>query len=458
MSEKDPEKIEHDNSIPKLRNDTEADAPLISNKLLITLEKESFFEDETVKGNVLITITETFYPKKLALSVVGELASLASGGLQRQKTLSKKPLTTQGSSEEKDFFRKQSIVKNPSQFTRTPTLTRTFTLLNKKPFGRLGTFAHNKIVPMLENYTQSNKEIFVHYNIPIFTFKTHKLPPGKYDFPFNFTINQHMCPSFNYNNKGFQFNISYAIAAELEEDGEGIVNEDGDVIMNNLRGKKELKLIKSQGKPNDATHTTAVGAEHIELLKLPTFLCLKLKTVELILRLEKTFFHIGDSIRYELECALFSFDPKKCIIKAHLIEDEIISGQRHTSRFPLEKLDTQANDAFQSINNKGTKITGNLILKENMVVKYQTPNHELEHFLEIYFIYTSCCGKGVTIFRAPIVIKQAENAPETPDSVNSTDNEDTEDDVMIMPMSKFKLEEKYNLLSKTADVLNELEA
>lgn len=457
MSERDPEKPEHDKASQNTSRSNEPSGHLQSNSLQIFFSKEFFYEDETVRGHILITITDTFYPKKLILSVVGELSSHSSASLKKKTTLPKKFSNTPQYFEERDFSRSITINKNSSKLGHSPTLVRTLTVMNKRPLSRFATPTGNKISPAEENSAPTNREIFLHYNVPIFTFKTHKLPPGKYQFPFNFSLSQQMMASFNYNNKGFQLAISYTLAAELEEDKEE--EDEDDIFLNNLRAKRELKIVKpslkNNGDPNTAPNLVT---EITEIMPIPTFLCFKCSKASVTLRLEKAYFKLGDSIRYEIEITEKKMPQKQCRIKASLVEEVItFSNQRDISRIPLsERL--KSDEPTEFINSeRGTKIHGFIHLPENMLVTFQTPNLDIEHFLEILFTYSVGCGTGVVTLRAPIIIKQAGKKPEPLESLSSLAEETAaEEDCMIMPLAKFKLEEKFNLLSKTATVLNDM--
>lgn len=79
--------------------------------------------------------------------------------------------------------------------------------------------------------------------------------------------------------------------------------------------------------------------------------------------------------------------------------------------------------------------------------------------MEIVFTYKKgMCGKGVATLRVPVIIKQAAKKIEPLESLSSVPEEMEEDDIaMVLPLSRFKLEEKFNLLSKTANALNEME-
>jgi len=457
MSERDPEKPEPERGSQNSSRSNEPSAPLQSNSLQIFFNKDFFYEDETVKGHILITINDTFYPKRLILSVLGELSSHSSASLKKQKTLPKKSTYNPQHFDERDYSRTITIHRNQSKVSHSPTLVRTLTVMSKRPISRFATQAGNKISPFEDNFAPSNREIFLHYNIPIFTFKTYKLPPGKYQFPFHFTLSQQMMASFNYNNKGFQLAITYTLAAELEEDRED--DDDDDIFVNNLRAKRELKIVKPSFKHNgDPNSAPNVVTEVSEIMSLPTFLCFKCSKTNIILRLEKAYFKLGESIRYEIESVSRKMLQKRCSIRASLVEEVItFSNQRDVSRIPLsEKLKSDEPSDF-IYTEKGTKIHGFIHLPENMLVTFQTPNLDIEHFLEIIFTYTVGCGTGVVTLRAPIIIKQAGKKPDPLESLSSLAEENgLDDDCMIMPLAKFKLEEKFNLLSKTATVLNDM--
>jgi hypothetical protein len=138
---------------------------------------------------------------------------------------------------------------------------------------RFGTNTGNKKNPLDESMTRTNREVFVHYSIPLFTFKTRKLPPGKYEFPFQFTLSSQVLASFQYNDNGFHLAIHYSMTASLEEDKEQ--NEDEDLVMGHIRDRRELRIVKNK---KVAPSTFTMEPNHIEVnetLKIPTCLCFK---------------------------------------------------------------------------------------------------------------------------------------------------------------------------------------
>jgi hypothetical protein len=106
-------------------------------------------------------------------------------------------------------------------------------------------------------------------------------------------------------------------------------------------------------------------------------------------------------------------------------------------------------------NGKGCTITGEIPLPENLLMTINAPNLDIEHSLELNLAFRSGCSSAKVKYSAPIQIKpKIENNQNTKDQKDVTlDLEDT-DLTMVMPLSKFKLEEKYNFLSKTAKLLN----
>jgi hypothetical protein len=148
-------------------------------------------------------------------------------------------------------------------------------------------------------------------------------------------------------------------------------------------------------------------------------------------------------------------------MRARLLEDLATTQiENKTNSIELmQKADFNRQHNFSySSDTSGTRITGTILIPDKIMVTMQTPNIEIEHIFELYFIYKTAFGKRIQVLRAGIVIASdnQESLAKDDDNVIVEDEEEYGGEgVLIMPLSKFKLEEKYNLLSKTAALLQD---
>ncbi len=115
-------------------------------------------------------------------------------------------------------------------------------------------------------------------------------------------------------------------------------------------------------------------------------------------------------------------------------------------------------------------IKGAVSLIGNSKDGFQPSTEHIGHIFEIILEKRKGLFKNSISLRIPITLKAAKTdykEQESPSSWNNKseeietgkekeeEEEDDEDSIMMLPLAKFKLEERYNLLSKTAQLLEE---
>jgi len=446
-------------------NHHEKDGPELYNSIELILNKEAFYDDEEVIGHVLITINETFYPRRLTLGVIGEIVS-QTVIRRKDRSNTKKATTiitntasmglTRTFTAMKSTNNENNELHSPLKKTVTRTFTRTLTMTTNKTTRASGI----KIMPVEE---VKNRELFCHYIIPVFTFKTEKLPAGTYKIPFRFLLSSEVLPSFNYDREDFQFNICYTAVAELEENPETGNGNSFYVGDNSLKSRKDLKIFKSSTRKTEGSPMTRLANnEVVGRLKVPELLCIRPNENKLKLRLEKNNFRLGDQVNFEVISYDKPLKQKKTKLTTNLVEDLSNFGEAVSSfQTPLEVFDLKFEQ--DSENPKKTTIKGSVVLGGASKKGFRPSNENVEHIFELVLGYKTGFFRNYISLRIPITLRPArteEDGAESPLLTNkesqSEEEEESEDENLItLPLMKFKLEERFNLLSKAAQMLEE---
>lgn len=443
------------------------DGPELYNSIEIVLNKEAFYDDEEVFGHVLITIQEAFYPRRLTIGIIGEVMSQTFISSKKDRDNYRKKTTMIPSLGSPGLGRTFTAVKNtnhetnemqsPLKKTVTRTFTRTMTMITNKSTRASGT----KILPIEE---VKNRELFCHYIIPVFTFKTEKLPEGTYKIPFRFLLSSEVLPSFNYDRDNFHFNICYTAVAELEENPEAGHGNSFYVGDNSLKSKKDLKIFKASTRKSENSSTTRiVNNEVVGRLKAPELLCIRPQENKIKLKLEKNGFRLGDQVNFEVISYDKPLKQKKTKLTANLIEELRNFGEAVNSfQTPLETFDIK----FEQENERKTIVKGSVILGGASKKGFRPSSENIEHVFELVLGYKAGFTRNYISLRIPITIKpqrteEVEGASPLLTNKDQSINDEEEDeesegeDIITLPLAKFKLEERFNLLSKAAQILEE---
>ncbi len=440
----------------------------LQNTIELFLAKESFAFNEPAVGHVLITLHEAFEAKKLTLSILGEIVSQGAVKIKKESTFKKLKTSISGIGRpniQRTFTAKKEEApeaqKAEPNRRMSKTLTRTFTIMSRMAMSPNTNLQNKKsIVPEMRN-----RELFCHYNIALFTFKTSTLPPGVYKLPFKFTFASTMLPTAEYNgdNKKFQLGVNYKIVADLEENAE----EDyfGEkMIMPPLKSVKEIKIYKPTH-PNKKALETAQPQTLITdvsgKLKIPTALCFAKNDIEVKLNLNISTFVLGDTIKFTLESFNKPLKQNKTKIFLNIVEVPTSFGNRiENPKSLIINPPLSFKDSDTTSPRPGTVITGEIPIPQNLNVTFKTPSLDIEHFFELILTYNAGIRKQGISLRIPIVLKKKEEEPTDSGRRKSafTKHEDpaenADDGVMILPLAKFKLDEKFNLLTRTAEMMN----
>jgi len=352
--------------------------------------------------------------------------------------------------------------------TLTRGFTRTFTMSTN---AKTTQGSRGKIMPVEE---LKNKELFCHYTVPIFTFKTDTLPAGVYKIPIKFALGSAVIPSFNYNRDSFQYTIGYMAIAELEE---RVDHEYGSGFFagnNNLKCKKEVKINKASTRaleaPGNASSVVNLNTEVVGRLKVSELMCsLRPNDAKIRLRLEKSSFRMGDQVNFEIISYDKILKDKKTKIKVNLVEelnkfgDQLQSWKNELRVYSL-KFDHDLDKAAA----KKTTITGNVGISEFNKEGLLPSSEHIDHFFEVIVGYKLGFLRKYISLRIPITIKAARQAGEpeslalldagaeaTGRKVESQEVEDEDENILVLPLAKFKLEERFNILSKAAQMLDD---
>jgi len=449
------------------------DPELTDNIIELVLNKEAFYDDEEVNGYVNIKIHETFYPKRLTLGIIGEIISQTVMSKKDRSNYKKTTtlLTSIGSPGLGRTFTAMKTdtndLQSPVKKTVTRTFTRTLTMVTNKSTRASG-MSGTKIIPIEE---VKNRELFCHYNIPIFTFKTEKLSPGTYKIPFKFMLSSEVLPSFNYNRENFQFNICYTAVAELEENPEADNGDSFYVGDNNLKSRKDLKIFKSSTRKRASSPTSRIANnEVVGRLKLNELLCIRPNENKIKLRLEKNSFRLGDQVNFEVISYDKSLKQNKTKIKLNLLEELNNFGEAvNTFQTPLEvsNLKFEQENDKESTTSKKSTIRGSVMLGGASKKGFRPSNENVEHVFELVLGYKTGFSRHNISLRIPITLKPERNGNEEAETHRESlvlnpkeeeekeEEEDEDEDVIVLPLAKFKLEERFNVLSKAAQMLEE---
>ena len=439
------------------------------------LNNDQLTTTDPAQGHILISLAESYEAKKLTLSILGELVSQTGPTAKKQSTF--KRLKTSITGKQTKLQRTFTTAKDPSlpnpgnpgkNRRGTRTLTRTFTMVN-----RIAPMTFPTQNEASKSPEMKNRELFCHYNIPLFTFKTTMIPAGTYRLPFNFTFPSKMLPTAEYNNsdQNFKFSVNYKIIAELEENVEEPEDFDDKfdfIPNNNLKSSKDIKIYKAlRDQPLPVDPELPMVTEVSGKLKLPTLLCCANNSIKINLKLQNTTFMLGEKLMYQLESHSKVLKPKKTKVAVSIVQElNTFGNKRDVSRTELNNSNMLwAQDrSSEVIMNGGSVIVGEVELPKSMEVTFRSPNVDIAHYLEIILSYKSGMRNNAISLRAVIVLKKdlmQEKEIYRPHSVfqKFVETEYSEDqDVMVLPLAKFKLDEKFNLLTKTAEMFNEMNA
>ena len=435
------------------------------NSIDLILNKEEFSSTEAAQGHVLISIAHSFNVKRLTLSILGEIISQAAPVVKKEMIL-KRIKTSMTSIKETKVQRTFTAGRNaPKKGVQKPKLdqvgpTRTFTLMNKRPVSPVKASNSRTVVPEIRNH-----ELFCHYNIPIFTFKTSTLPPGVYRVPFKFAMNPKMLPTTEYStgSKGIQLAVNYKVIAELEEDPDDDGSDrDERIPQGQLKITKNIKVHQGQVQsPSIKESQGFTGNEVMGKLKIPKLFCIFASNdIKVRLKLPKTTIILGEEIKYQLESIEKPLKENKTKVVVNIVEEMTVFGRKgepkktvlDNSKMKFNGPKEQESDDLKG----GNLILGDVETPKNMEVVFPTPTMNVEHFFEVILMHMSTGNKQAISLRTPITLKKKEEQPEQCKEVKLNKLEKAEkEEIMELPMVKFKLDEKYNLLTKTADILND---
>jgi len=442
------------------------------NIIELFLSKDQFSSNEEAQGYVMLTIAEPIEAKKITLSILGELTSQVAPGLVKKESAFKKLKSSISGVGGPTVQRTFTAAKDPAHEKGldnkrvNKTLTRTFTIMSRMTMGH-GKFQNSKsIVPETKN-----RELFCHYNIPLFTFKTPMLPIGIYKVPFRFNFSTSMLPTaeYNSNDKNFQFAVIYRIIAELEENKEEDDQfEEKFTPSYPLKSMKEIKIFKGNNINHNNKQKTMVASSHALItevsgkLRIPTMLCFSKNDVEVQLKLESTSFTLGQSVKYQLESINKPLKQGKTKIFVNIVEELITFGNKQdATKIPLKNHNMQfvTNPEDESKKGSGSLIKGEVTLPNTLKVTFRSTSVDIEHFFEVILSYATGVNKQGISLRIPITIKKTieeEDARRPGSAMRKHDENESEENVMVLPRAKFKLDEKFNLLTKTAEIFNDI--
>jgi len=240
---------------------------------------------------------------------------------------------------------------------------------------------------------------------------------------------------------------------------------------NNLKCKREVKINKASTRvqaPLMASSVANLNTEVVGRLKVSELMCVgRPNDGKIRLRLEKSSFRMGDQVNFEIISYEKILKDKKTKITVNLVEElnkfgEQLQSYKNEMRVYSLKFDHDLDKAAA----KKTTITGNVGISEFNKEGLQVSSEHIEHFFEVIIGYKLGLLRKYISLRIPITLKGARTAGE-PESlagldgdakqveeVKSEENED-DDDVMVLPLAKFKLEERFNILTKAAQMLEE---
>ena len=435
------------------------------NSIELILNKEEFSSTEAAQGHVLITIAHSFHAKRITLSILGEIISQAAPVVKKEMIL-KRIKTSMTSLKEtkvqRTFTAGKNAPKNGLQKVKPDQggPTRTFTLMNKRPMSPSKASNSRAVVPEVRNH-----ELFCHYSIPLFTFKTSTLPPGVYRIPFKFFMNPKMLPTTEYSaaNDGIQLAVNYKVIAELEEnpDDDGNDRDEG-IYHGQLKVTKDIKVHQGQVQSPTLNQSQGfTGNEILGKLKIPRLFCIiPTGDIKVRLKLPKTTIILGEEIKYQLESIEKPLKENKIKVVVNIVEEMTLFGRKgdpkktvlDNSKMKFSATKEQGSDDLKD----GSLILGDVETPKNIELVFSTPTMNVEYFFEVILMYMSTANKQAISLRTPITLKKKEEQPEQCKEVKLDKSKKLEkEEAMELPMVKFKLDEKYNLLTKTADILND---
>lgn len=438
------------------------------NTIELVLTKENFAFNEPAVGHVLINLAENFEAKKLTLSILGEIVTQGTAKIKKESTFKKlktslsgigRPVIQRTFTAKKDKAEKEPV---PGETNRrmSRTLTRTFTIMSRMAMSP-GTKLQNSksIAPEMRN-----RELFCHYNIALFTFKTSTLPPGTYKVPFKFTFSAQMLPTaeFPSDNKNVQLGVNYKVVADLEENND----EDyfGEKMINHfpMKSIKEMKIYKPTNLAKKALETAQPQTLITDVsgkLRIPTALCFARNDIDVKLNLDITTFVLGETIKFSLESFNKPLKQSKTKIFLNIVEMLNSFGNKiETPKVLINPTITFKNSDSTS-EKPGTVVTGEVVLPPTLPVAFKTPSMDIEHFFELILTYSAGIRKQGISLRIPVVLKKEADDPKDSQRRRSAfkkheEEPEVDENVMVLPLAKFKLDEKFNLLTRTAEMMN----
>lgn len=439
------------------------------NTIELVLTKENFASNEPAVGHVLINLTETFEAKKLTLSILGEIVSQGAAKLTKKQSTFKKLKTSLsgiGRPNIQRTFTAKKEKEEPAQAQpadnrrMSRTLTRTFTIMSRMAMSPNAKLQNSKsIVPEMRN-----RELFCHYNIPVFTFKTSTLPPGVYKIPFKFTFSTQMIPTaeFNGDNKNFQLGVAYKIVADLEENADEDYFEERMINHFPMKCVKEIRIYKptnAQKKALETAQPQTLITDVSGKLRIPTALCFARNDIDVKLKLDITTFVLGDTIKFTLESFNKLLKQGKTKIFLNIVEMLSSFGNKHETPKVLVNPTLTFKDSDSTSARPGTLVTGEVVLPKTLPVTFSTPSMNTEHVFELILTYSAGIKKQGISLRIPVILKKEPDEPKDSQRRRSAfrkheEEPEVDENIMVLPLAKFKLDEKFNLLTRTAEMMN----
>lgn len=275
-----------------------------------------------------------------------------------------------------------------------------------------------------------------------------------------------MLPTAEYNgdNKKFQLGVNYKIVADLEEN----TDEDyfGEKMTSHypLKSVKEIKIYKPTNPHKKAMETAQPQTLITDVsgkLKIPTALCFAKNDIDVKLKLDISTFVLGDTIKFTLESLNKPLKQNKTKIFLNIVEMPTSFGNKiENPKSLIINPPLAFKDSDSTSPHPGTVITGEIPIPQNLNVTFKTPSLDIEHFFELILTYNAGIRKQGISLRIPIVLKKKEEEPNDSGRRKSAftkhedPNENPDEGVMVLPLAKFKLDEKFNLLTRTAEMMN----
>ena len=234
-----------------------------ANKIILELPESSFLEDDRIVGSIILDLRTKLNIKRITIQVIGELnyvireslafssnqldqnmnlndvlknykQSTSLAGIKRQKTITAGNINSYSKISSyqhlNSFAPQKKLLKIPTNKVvpeprrgqslgaigaqRSRTLKKSLT---SRTVNRGMTRSNTRTSSLSSQSTQATSEVFCHYLVPIFHFKR-KVQPGKYEFPFNFQFVRLHAPSTDFSQENFRLKIKYTLIAEVEED------------------------------------------------------------------------------------------------------------------------------------------------------------------------------------------------------------------------------------------------